>query len=100
MCVPVVLMASSSCTRRLSSLTAALRLRDRRRRSRLGELARNQEVAQVPGRDVDHVAALAEVVNFLQENCLGHALGPRPYLMAQAINGPRRTAGAPVRVRA
>ena len=53
--------------------TAALRLRDRRRRGRLGELARNEEVAQVPGSDVDHVAALAEIVNFLQEDCLGHA---------------------------
>src|SRR4029453_7923966 len=57
----------------------ALRLRDRGRRGRLGDLARYEVVAEIPRRDVDDVAALAERLRILQENCLGHERGSRPY---------------------
>src|SRR2546421_4770742 len=51
----VFLCAIGELLRRLlGRVHAPLRLGDRPRRSRLGELAGQQEVAQVPGRDIDH----------------------------------------------
>ena len=47
-------------------LAAALRLLQRARRRRLGQLARDQVVAQVAGGDVDRLAALAERLDVLR----------------------------------
>src|SRR3954471_17279152 len=57
----------------LGRVHAPLGLGDRPGRGRLRELARQQEVAQVSGRDVDHVAALTDVLHVLEEDRLGHA---------------------------
>ena len=58
--------------RALGSLAAALRLRDRPGRGRLGELARDEEVAQIAGRDVYDVAPLPERLHVLQQDRLRH----------------------------
>jgi hypothetical protein len=62
----------------LLRLHAALRVLDRRRRRGLRQLAREQEVAQVPLGDVDDVAALADVLHVLEEDRLGHPATCRP----------------------
>src|SRR4051794_39551619 len=60
--------------RSLGSLDAMLRLGDRARRRRLGELAGDEVVAKVARRDVDHVAALAERLDGLEQDGLCHGL--------------------------
>jgi hypothetical protein len=49
---------------------AALELVDLRLRRHLGQPPRQQVVAGIPARDVDHVAAQAELLDVLQENDL------------------------------
>src|SRR4051794_20858271 len=56
----------------LLRLDPPLGVGNRRGCGRLSQLPRQQEVAQVALRDVDHVAALADVLNVLEENRLGH----------------------------
>src|SRR3954471_17906084 len=60
-------------SRLLGRVHAPLGLGDRPRRGGLCELARQQEVAKVAGRHVDHVAALANVLHALEEDRLCHA---------------------------
>ena len=52
------------------SSSAILQLGHARRRRRLGELPREQEVAGVPARDVDDVAAQADLLDVLEEDDL------------------------------
>src|SRR4051812_41985077 len=61
----------------LLRLHAPLGLGDRPGGGRLGQLARQQEVAQVARRDVDDVAARADVLHVLEEYRLSH---PYAYL--------------------
>src|SRR3954454_7952113 len=58
--------------RALSGLPAALRRVDRALGRGLGQLARDQEVAEVALRDVDDRAALTELLHVLEQNRLGH----------------------------
>jgi len=46
--------------------------RDRGRRGVLGELAGSEVVAQIARRDLDDASRLAETVDVLQQDCLGH----------------------------
>ena len=58
--------------RAVGGLLAAPGGLDRALGGRLGQLARDQEVAQVALRDVDDLAALAELLHVLEKNRLGH----------------------------
>ena len=58
--------------RLLGGLAAALRLFERAAGRGLGELAGDEEVPQIAGRDVDGVPGLAEVLNVFEENRLRH----------------------------
>src|SRR4051812_31072618 len=60
----------------LGRVHAPLGLGDRTRRGRLRELPWQQEVAQIAGRDVDHVATLADVLHVLEEDRLSHTRAP------------------------
>ena len=71
-------------SRLLRGVHAALGLRDRARCGRLRELARQEKVAQVPGRDVDHVAAL-EVVAASAFRTVTALEYPKPKI---AVGGP------------
>jgi len=70
----------------------------------LGQLARHEVVAQVPGRDVDRSAGLAEALNVLEQNRLGHRLSARRRRAAGRARGrasrpARAAAGASGKVR-
>src|SRR4051794_26718809 len=58
--------------RAVGGLAAALGRGDRALGGGLGQLARDQEVAQVALRDVDDRTALAELLHILEEDRLGH----------------------------
>src|SRR5215204_671608 len=53
-------------------ISPPLGVRNGGRCRRLRQLAGHEVVAQVTRRDVDHVAALSELVHVLQEDCLSH----------------------------
>ena len=59
----------------LGGLAAALGLLERALRRRLGQLARDEVVAQVAGRDVDRLADLAEPLDLLEQDRLRHRRG-------------------------
>ena len=54
----------------------------------LGQLARAQEVAQVAGRDVHHVALAAELVDVLKQDRLG-SFATHGFLVTVGWSGPR-----------
>src|SRR3954469_303840 len=56
----------------LGARHAVLRGLDRALRRRLGQLARDQEVAQVALRDIDDRAALTDALDVLEQDGLGH----------------------------
>ena len=76
--------------RALRRLDAALRLGDRRRRRGLRELARDEVVAQVARRDVDHGAALSERARLLGAG----SPGPRDRLAVGHVREQAQLAGA------
>src|SRR5438105_650573 len=55
---------------------------DRRRRGRLGQLAREQVVAQIAGRHIDHGALLTQRLDVLEQDRLRHR---RPARLSIAI---------------
>src|SRR4051794_27643002 len=67
-------LLSEVAHRLLGGFLATLRLGNRAAGRRLGELARDEEVPQVAGRDVDDVALLTKGVDVLSQDCLRHGL--------------------------